>query len=57
MKLKEFIFVIRRSDGQEFDMAALGRDENDAERRIENLLDAIASMDSIVSLKGSKTDD
>ena len=56
MALNKFIFVIRKPDGQEYNMAAFGRDETDAERRLENLLDTIASRDTIVSLKGSKTD-
>jgi hypothetical protein len=55
MDHKKFIFVIRKPDGQEYDMTAFGRDETDAVRHLENLLDTIASRDTIVSLKGSKT--
>jgi hypothetical protein len=57
MDHNKFIFVIRKPDGEEYDMAAFGRDETDAVRHLENLLDTIASRDTIVSLKGSKTDE
>ena len=55
MVLKEFIFVIRTPEGQEYEMAVPARKETDAERLLKNLLDAIESTDRIVSLKGSQT--
>jgi hypothetical protein len=50
---REFIFVIRRPDGQEYNMSVFARREDDAILRLNNLFNAIASMDKIVSLKGS----
>ncbi len=47
----EFIFVIRKPDGQEYEVAVAARKETDALRRLKNLLETLASKDEIVSLK------
>jgi hypothetical protein len=57
MERKEFIFVMRRPDGQEYDMAVSALRESDARRRLKNLLFTTVSSDKIVSLKESQTDD
>jgi hypothetical protein len=57
MERKEFIYVMRRPDGQEYDMAVSALRESDALQRLTNLLDTITSSDRIVSLKGSQADD
>jgi hypothetical protein len=54
MVLREFIFVIRTPEGREYEMAVPARKESDAERRLKNLLDALASRDRIVGLKGQQ---
>jgi len=51
MILKEFIFVVRKPDGELYEMSVPARSETDAERLLKNLLDAINLNDRIVSLK------
>jgi hypothetical protein len=55
MVLKEFIFVIRKRDGEEYEMAVPAWNESDAERLLTNLLDVTSSNDRIVSLRDRKT--
>jgi hypothetical protein len=54
---REFIFVIRRPDGQEYNMSVFARKEADAVLRLNNLFNAICSMDRIVSLKASEPEE
>jgi hypothetical protein len=55
MVLKEFIFVICTPEGKEYEMAVPAREEADAQRRLKNLLDTLASQDRIVSSKGARS--
>jgi hypothetical protein len=57
MEIMEFTFVIRKPDGQEYEVVVAARKETDALRRLKNLFETLASKDKIVSLKGSKTDE
>lgn len=49
--INEFIFIIRAQDGQEYEMTVPARQEADAERLLRNLLDALDSKDTIISVK------
>ncbi len=51
MVLKEFIFIIKTSQGKEYEMTVPAREQTDAERLLKNYLDAVGSGDRIVSLK------
>lgn len=50
---KEFIFVLRKPDGSEYEQAVSADDEADAERRLKNILDVFDSRDKVVGLKES----
>lgn len=50
---KEFIFVLRKPDGSEYEQAVSANNEADAERRLKNILDVLDSRDKVVSLKES----
>ncbi len=51
MVFKEFIFIIRTSQGKEYEMSIPAKEQGDAERLLKNFLDAVGSDDRIISFK------
>jgi hypothetical protein len=48
---KEFIFILIKPDGSEYEQAVSADNAADAERRLKNLLDIIGSADKISGLR------
>ncbi len=48
---KEFIFILVKPDGSEYEQAVSADNEVEAERRLKNLLDIAGSEDKIVRLQ------
>jgi hypothetical protein len=51
MEIMKFTFVIRKPDGQEYEIVVSAGKKTDAVRRLKNLLETLASKDKIVTLK------
>lgn len=47
---REFIFVLRRPDGTEYEQRVTASNEADAERRLKNAMDVLNSSDRVISM-------
>lgn len=47
---KEFIFILRRTDGTEYEQRVTAGSEADAERRLKNAMDVLNSTDRVISM-------
>lgn len=56
MDLKDFIYILRRKDGTEYNITVSARNATDALRRLKNLLSTTSSKEKIVSLINPQTD-
>jgi ABC-type metal ion transport system substrate-binding protein len=51
---KNFVFIIRKPDGSEYENVVSANNEDDAKRRLKNILEIFHSQDAIVRLKQPK---
>lgn len=54
---KTFVFVLRSSDGSEYEVNISANNENEAEWRLKNLLEMSYSSDEFVGLKQPKNEE
>lgn len=47
---REFIFIMRKPDGTEYEQRVTASSEADAERRLKNVMDVLNSPDRVVSM-------
>lgn len=53
---KEFIFVLRKPDGSEYELPVTARTVEEAERRLKNALDALDSRDKVIGMIDPRTE-
>ena len=51
---KNFVYIIRKSDGSEYENVVSAKNEDEAKQRLKNILEIFHSQDRIVRLKETK---
>jgi ABC-type metal ion transport system substrate-binding protein len=51
---KNFIFILRRPDGTEYENVVSANSEDEAKQRLKNILEIFRSQDEIVGLKETR---